>query len=114
MMPVPPLLINQLQVIPAGEGMIIDGSTKTAIKILLSSNINTAWIANFVPGNLYTFIIAQDAIGGWSLHFYDGVHNMTQIPQGPNEFLIQTFVADESGSLFAISAGTYFVSSVAA
>jgi hypothetical protein len=107
LMPLPPLIVNELLLLPASDTMVFDGSSYTTLKTVLHSDVAHPTITGMVPGNLYTFIIVQDEIGFWEFTWPNGVHNQTLIRQGVNAFTIQTFVADYDGSLYAISAGTY-------
>jgi hypothetical protein len=107
MMPLPPLIIDEINVVPASDTMTFDGSDLTTFKTVLHSNVLHATWPNMVPGNLYTFIILQDATGGWQFSWGATVHNGTMIKQNPNGQTVQTFVADVDGQLYAISGGAY-------
>src|SRR5947209_1104589 len=61
--PLPPLVTNQLLIIPASNAMAFDGTAYTAFKTTLTANVLAPTIANMLPGNLYTFIIVQDSAG---------------------------------------------------
>jgi hypothetical protein len=102
-----------LLIVPPSEPEF-DGSQYTAFKMTLDQDNTGAFLANIVPGNLYTFIIVQDAAGD---HIFDwptgpapmGTRNATPVSKEPNATTVQTFVADEFGMLYAISAATYYL-----
>lgn len=109
--PLPPLIIPQLDVVPWSADPMFDGSEYTAFKITLAGDTEGAQAVNMVPGNLYTFIILQDAVGGhifWWPGQVDQTFNGTYVSPTPNTYTIQTFVALDNGSLYAIGPGTYY------
>jgi hypothetical protein len=108
MMPVPPLIIDELLVLTGNDTMTFDGNVGyTAFKTTLTGNVLHANFQDMVPGNLYTFIILQDGTGGWQFNWGATVHNGTMVKHDPNARTIQTFVADYDGQLYAISGGAY-------
>jgi hypothetical protein len=105
--PLPMPLINELLVVPAVDPIVYDGSQYPTFATLLPGNINNVSFTNMQPGNLYTFIIIQDAVGGWNFVWPPNAYNAARIDHRPNATTIQTFVADEQGDLYAIAPGTY-------
>lgn len=108
--PLPPLIISQLQIVPWSPSPFFDGSKFTAWMITLAGDTEGAQTVNCVPGNLYTFIILQDAVGGhqfWWPGQVNEVFNGTRVSPTPNTYTTQTFVALDNGSLYAIGPGTY-------
>lgn len=111
--PLPPLLMNMLQIVPGVTDAHFDGAVYTAWKVTLYQDIPGAYLSNLIPGNLYTFIIVQDATGH---HKFDwphgpapyGLHNPTVVDPEPNATTIQTFACDESFNLWPIGPATYF------
>lgn len=103
--PSPPY--SELLVVAPAWNMVFDGSNYTTFQTTLPGNVNGATIQNMIPGNLYTFIILQDATGGHIFQFQTGVNNATAVCPVANSTTIQTFVADENGILWAVSAGTW-------
>ena len=65
----------------------------------------TPTFTNLVGGNLYTIIIVQP--GGYAFNWPDNVRNATQVLTDEGVF-IQTFVAGEDETLFAIAPATYY------
>lgn len=108
--PLPPILTNLLQIVPPADDMAFDGSIYSAFKTTLTGDVARPGIENMEPGNLYTFIVVQDATGGHSLLPWPplGMHNATAIDLDPNSTTIQTFVADEARNLWAIGPATYY------
>jgi hypothetical protein len=105
--PFPPLITNLLLILPAADDMVFDGSIYTAFKTTLPGDVTSPVFQNMVPGNLYTFIIAQDSRGGWAFKWPTNVHNATLVSPPPNSTTIQTFVADDTEQLWAIAPGTW-------
>jgi hypothetical protein len=107
LMPLPPLIVNEMLTVPASDLMTFDGSNYTTFKTVLHSDVLHATWSGMVPGNLYTFIILEDGTGGWQFTWGATVHNGTMIKHDPNAQTVQTFVADTDGQLYAISGGAY-------
>jgi hypothetical protein len=114
--PLPPIITNQLQIVPWSEDPLFDGSTVTAWQITLSGTTDGAHLANLFPGNLYTFIIQQDDIGNHLFYwpYSDSptgpgrVFNGAAINMEPNSITIQTFVCDAAQNLYSIAGGSYY------
>jgi hypothetical protein len=106
--PLPPLITNLLLILAAADNMIFDGSASTAFKTTLTANVTQPVFENMASGNLYTFIIVQDGTGGHNFVWPSNVRNATPVDPAANSTTIQTFVADDLGDLYAISAGTYY------
>jgi len=106
--PLPPLITNLLAIVEPSNDMVFDGSTYTAFQTTLPGGVGDPEMQSMVPGNLYTFIIIQDGVGGHDFLWSANVYNAAYVNHAPNGRLIQTFVADNDGSLWAISAGTYW------
>ena len=105
--PLPPLITNLLLIVPNANNMVFDGSGYTAFKTTLTGDVNIPTIQNMMPGNLYTFIILQNSVGGNKFVWPANMHNAASINPAPNGRLIQTFVAESDGSLWAIGAATW-------
>jgi len=105
--PLPPILTNLLQIVPPSNGMVFDGTTYIGFKTTLTGDVTSSVTQNMQPGNLYTFIVVQDATGGHIFTWPATVHNATMVDPLPNTTTIQTFVADENHALWPIGPGTY-------
>ena len=107
--PLPPLLSDNLEITDG----VFDGGEKTTWKITLTEDMIVGALLNILPGNLYTFIIVQDAVGG---HFFlwpsgpppANLFNGPYVNEDPNATTIQTFVADENSQLYPIGPATYY------
>jgi hypothetical protein len=111
--PFPPLIISQLEIVPYSSAPNFDGTDYTAFKITLTGDVNGATLGTFVPGNLYTFLIVQDGVGGHAFTWPSGpapsnLYNGAPVDQDPNSTTVQTFVADDAGVLWAIGPGTWY------
>lgn len=107
MMPLPPLILDELDVVAAFDTMVFDGTAYTAFKTTLHSNVLHPTFTNMQPGHLYTFIILQDDLGGWQFVWGSTVHNGTMVALDQFARTVQTFIADQDGQLYAISGGAY-------
>lgn len=113
--PLPPLIISQLLVLPSGVwSPDFDGSQYTAWKITLTIDVGGAQFSGLIPGNLYTFIIVQDAVGNHAFTFPAGpppfgTRNPVEVSQEPNSTTVQTFVCDDNHLLWPIGAGMWSV-----
>jgi hypothetical protein len=111
--PLPPLITNLLQIVAIDGGAPrFDGQQYTAWKIVLTQDVGGAYLTGLVPGNLYTFIIVQDGVGGHTFLWPSGpppanLHNPTMVSPTPNSTTVQTFICDESSDLWAIGPGTW-------
>ena len=106
--PLPPIITNMLLVLGiAADNTVFPGDVYTAFKTTLAGNVTHATIQGKIPGNLYTFIIVQNATGGWTFGWPAGVHNSVWVALKPNATTIQTFVCDENGELWPVGPATY-------
>lgn len=105
--PLPPVITNQLLILPATVPMNFPGDTYTTFKVTLPGDVPQTTISGMVPGNLYTFIIVQDGTGNHLFTWPPGVHNATRVCPTPNFTTVQTFVADDRSELWAIGPGTW-------
>lgn len=104
--PLPPLILDLLQIVPWSDP-VFDGSDYTSWQLTMTGDTTGAVVQNVVDGNLYTFILIQDATGGHSFEWPANVFNATPVNRAPNGTTIQTFVALDD-TLYPIGAGTYF------
>jgi hypothetical protein len=89
-----------------------DGSQYTTLGYQLPDNdsevITPPAMTGIIPGNLYTFFIAQNAQGIGQFHWPPNIHNGTDIPFGALFGVTQTFVATAAAdALYAIGPGAY-------
>lgn len=106
--PLPPLITNQLLIVPWSEDMEFPGDVYTAFRTTLTGDVTSSSAPGTVQGNLYTFIINQDATGGHAFTWPPNVVNATPINPNPNSRTVQTFVM-ATANLYPISAGTWYM-----
>jgi hypothetical protein len=105
--PTPPY--SELLVMPYSNSLVFDGGAYSAFQITLSGNVTTATAGNMVEGNLYTITYLQDGVGNHTVVWPANIYNWADICSAPNSRSTQTFVADESDNLFAVSTSTWFL-----
>ena len=109
MPPLPPLIINQLLIIAFSPTPNFPGDQYTAWGLTLNGNVTSSTMSGTVAGNLYTFIITQDATGGWAFVWPTAVINATPVNPIPRSITIQTFVCfANNGPLLPIGPATYY------
>ena len=104
--PLPPLVANHLLIVPWSADMEFPGDVYTAFRTTLIGDVTSTTAPNTVQGNLYTYIIQQDAVGDHAFPWPTNFINASPINPDPNGFTVQTFVMGAS-SLVAISAATW-------
>jgi hypothetical protein len=111
--PLPPLIIPQLVIVPYSGFEDFDGTQGTAFQLTLAGDSDGSTCSNMIPGNLYTFIIIQDATGGHVFFWPSGPaptgtrNQAYPICPTPGSITIQTFVAISTTLLLPIGPGTY-------
>ena len=104
--PLPPLITNQLLVVPWSATPEFPGDVYTTFRITLTGDVTSSTAPDTVQGNLYTFIIFQDATGGHLFTWPANTGNATPINPNPNALTVQTFVMGLA-DLVPIGAGTW-------
>lgn len=102
--PVPGLIFNQLQV---ESPPAFDAETALSFQTTLTQD-ETIVVNNAQPGNLYTFIIIQDAAGGHQVTWPANFYNATTANLDPNGITIQTFVVLDTNTWYPIAPATWF------
>jgi hypothetical protein len=105
--PLPPLITNQLLVVPWSADMEFPGDVYTSYRVTLTGDVLTTTAPDTVQGNLYTFILQQDATGGHAFPWPANFINASPINPDPNGFTVQTFVMGLA-DLIPISAASWF------
>jgi hypothetical protein len=107
--PLPPLIINQLLLIAFSPTPVFPCDQYTALAITLSGDVTSSTLTGQVAGNLYTFIITQDATGGWAFVWPGAMINATPVNPTPRSITIQTCVClANNGPLLPIGPATYY------
>jgi hypothetical protein len=104
--PLPPLIISQLLIVPYSATPEFPGNVYTAFRIVLTGDVTSSTAPDTLPGNLYTFIIFQDGVGGHEFVWPTNFINASGINPDPNGLTVQTFVMGES-ALVAIGPATW-------
>jgi hypothetical protein len=104
--PVPPLITNMLLVVPWSDPMEFPGDVYTSFRTTLTGDVTSSTAPDTVQGNLYTFIIIQDATGGHAFSWPPNCYNASPINPNPNGITVQTFVMGLN-NLIPIGAATW-------
>lgn len=105
----PPLIFNQLLIIAFSQTPNFPGDQYTAWGITLNGDVTSSTMTGQMGGNLYTFIVTQDATGGWNFVWPVAVLNATPVNPNPRSITIQTFVClANNGPLLPIGPATYY------
>jgi hypothetical protein len=103
--PLAPLIINQLYIVPFETPVTFPCGVYTSFSLTLIGDAGAIY-TGIAPGNVYTFIIKQDSIGG-HIFYWDGPLNASTINPAPNGVTIQSFIADEEYNLYPVSSPTW-------
>jgi hypothetical protein len=107
--PLPPLIYNQLLIIPPSATPNFPGDQYTAWGLSMTMDVTSSTISGVVQGNLYTFIITQGGGGSWKFKWPNNVLDPMPVNPKSGGLTVQTFVAIANGGpLFPISAGTWY------
>lgn len=89
-----------LNVDSAGANLF-DGLEAVVWFVHMRSNITAPRIVNISPGQLYTFVFAQDANGNHLMKWPANCFNAANIDPKPNSVTVQNFVGATGGNLYA-------------
>lgn len=103
----PPLITNLLLVVNWSATPEFPGDVYTSFRIVLTGDVTSSTAPDTQPGNLYTFIIFQDSVGGHAFTWPSNFLNASAVNPVPNGLTVQTFVMGET-DLIAISPATWF------
>jgi hypothetical protein len=87
--------------IDSGGAILFDGLAAVCWFIHMRSNVTSARVTNIAPGELYTFVITQDATGGHVMNWPSNCINAAQIDPTPNSTTVQNFIGNTGAILFA-------------
>jgi hypothetical protein len=105
--PLPPLITNLLLVVPWSPTPEFPGDQLATFRIVLTGDVTSSTAPDTVQGNLYTFIIIQDAVGGHVFTWPPNFLNASPVNPDPNGLTVQTFVMGLS-NLVSIGAATWW------
>lgn len=78
-----------------------------AFDITLTGNVTGPTLIGLYPGQIVTFIIVQDAIGGHTFAWPSQVKNAGIVDPAANSVTTQMFVARANGNLYPVGPQTY-------
>lgn len=67
----------------------------------MHSSITAPRVVHISPGELYTFVFTQDALGGHGMNWPVNCLNAAPIDPKPNSTTVQNFIGDTGGILYA-------------
>jgi hypothetical protein len=85
----------------AAQTLIVDASTGETFLIQLTTSIRTLLIKNASPGQLYVFVLKQNAAGGHTVQWGSEVLNAAQPDITPNSTTVQSCIGTTGGILQA-------------
>lgn len=81
--------------------LLFDGLKAVCWFVHMGSDITAPRVTNIAPGELYTFVFVQDAIGGRIINWPANCINAAPIDPAPNATTIQNFIGNTGGTMFA-------------
>lgn len=79
-----------------------DASLANGFDITLNGNVTSSTLINAQIGQILTFIITQNGVGGLTFAYPSNVGGAFPIYTGPGGISIQQFIVKENGTIFAI------------
>lgn len=99
-----------MKIVNSSSGIIVfDGLEAVVWKILMSSNVVASGVTvkNVSPGQLYTFIFVQDAVGGHIFAWPAQVDNGALVDPQPNTTTVQNYIGNTGGILQSNAPGAW-------
>ena len=99
-----------IKVVDTATGLVLfDGLQAVMWMVLMKQSIAASGVRvkNMAPGQLYTFIFQQDAIGGFTFDWPGHIQNGGIIDPAPDAISVQNFIGNTSGILIANLPGTW-------
>lgn len=81
--------------------LTFDGLQAVCFFVHMTSNITSPRIMNISPGELYTFVFTQDAVGGRFINWPANTFNAPPIDPAPNSITVQNFIGNTGGIVYA-------------
>jgi len=91
----------------AAQAMILDASQGETFDISFRTSITSIAIKNLIAGQLYCFILRQDATGKHALNWGNNFLNAMMLDPNPNSVTVQCFIGVPGQVLMAITPGTW-------
>jgi hypothetical protein len=92
---------------PAEQTVLLDASQYETFVIDFAASIQNLRIKNISPGQLYVFVLRQDADGGHGIAWGNSCHNGAMLDQAPRAVTVQSFIGTTGGILYAIPPATW-------
>jgi hypothetical protein len=89
------------QNIESGGAVLFDGLVAVCWFIHMRSNIASARVQNISPGQMYSFVFTQDAVGGHTINWPVNCVNAGPIDPQPNSITVQNFIGNTGGIMLA-------------
>lgn len=105
-----PAITNQIVTLAFTLEPVFNGAAGLTFEFALAGNVlpGAAVFTGAVPGNLYTFILTQDQVGGRTFQWPANIRNGAAVNRIANSLTVQTFVARSDASLDAIGGAIYY------
>lgn len=97
-----------LQTVTYGPSITFDGNVANGFDVTLLGNVTSSSLLNVYPGQILTFVIAQDGVGGRTFSWPSNVIGAGAVDISPNAVSIQRFAVRKD--LTVRPAGTMTVS----
>lgn len=88
---------QQLLVVPYSPNAIFDGSLAKAFQMSLTGNLTAPTLINTAPGDEYSFLFFQDAVGGRTIAWPSNVTDGADVAGDANQCSIQKFIVLTDG-----------------
>jgi hypothetical protein len=88
------------------DPILFDGLAAVCWFINMHSDVTSPRIHNMSPGEMYTFVFTQDAVGGHAMNWPANCLNAASIDPAPNAITVQNLICDTGGMLYANVAPT--------
>lgn len=91
----------------AEQSLLIDALAGETFIIDFTVSVSTLRIKNVSPGQLYVFVLVQDATGGHRLVWPSTIRNATMLNPASDSVTVQSCIGMTGGYLSAIPPGTW-------
>ena len=87
--------------------MLLDGMEAQVFVIDMGTSVQNLTVRNIIPGQLYVFLLVQNAAGGHSFNWGNTITNGATINPAPHSTTSQACIGRPGGLMQAITAGTW-------
>lgn len=96
-------LLAKLQIVPYATSITFDAGAAVAFDLTLTGNVSASAVVNAAQGQVITFIIAQDSVGGRTFAWPSNVANPPAISTVLSSVTIQSFIVRPNGQLVPVA-----------